>query len=178
MKHLFNNLSEEEKKIILEQHYENKDLLNEQTKLTGIGQKVVSKAQGATARIGSSAQNLGSKISGGINRNPDLDADMIKIKEWANWLNKQISVFKSNIEKLGKDAENTKKADVYKTQISYIKQTVDELVKVDGALDKLTNMNKTIANNGGTYNPLPKMKMEPEEQKPQPPPQEQVIAQK
>jgi len=39
-------------------------------------------------------------------------------------------------------------------------------------------MNKTIANNGGTYNPLPKMKMEPEEQKPQPPSQEQVIAQK
>ena len=138
--------------------------MNEQSKLTGIGQKIVSKAQGATTRIGTSAQNLGSKISGGINRNPDLDADMVKIANWSNWLNKQISVFQKSVEKLGKDAENTEKKDVYTTQVSYIKQTVDELFKKDGALDKLRSMNNTIFSNGGTLNPLPKMKMTPEDQ--------------
>ena len=96
MKHLFNNLSEDEKKAILEQHYGNKDLLNEQPtqpgRFGGIGQEIRAGIEGRQDRRAAKRANRQmNRTTGGVSRNTQLEQVQGKISSWMNWMIKQIN---------------------------------------------------------------------------------------
>lgn len=100
MKHLFNNLSEEEKKAILEQHYGDREVINEQ-----LGQRIAAGAKGAVRRVASRVTDM---VQTGVEPNPKLDANARKLYEWNNWMAKQLAQFESNIKKIQVDIESDK----------------------------------------------------------------------
>jgi hypothetical protein len=100
MKNLFNNLTEEEKKSILEQHYQNKENVNEQ-----LGQRIAAGVQGAARRVASRVTDM---TQTGVEPNPKLDANARKLYEWNNWISKHIAQFESNIKKIQADVNSDK----------------------------------------------------------------------
>lgn len=101
MKNLFNNLSEEEKKSILEQHYQNKENVNEQ-----LVQRAVAGAKGAARRVASRVADM---TQTGVEPNPKLDANARKLFEWNDWIAKYLNQFQTNLKKIQADimAEKT-----------------------------------------------------------------------
>jgi hypothetical protein len=125
MKNLFNNLSEEEKKTILEQHYQNKENVDEQ-----LGQRVKAGLQGAAQKVADVGKNIGSALTGGVNRAPDIDANHQKLQSWSKWLSDQLSTYKTNVESISKSTSSSKNATipVYKGQVDMIVATAGNIL--------------------------------------------------
>jgi hypothetical protein len=136
MKHLFNNLSEEEKKIILEQHYQNIENIDEQ-----LGQKIKAGVQGITQKVGAVGANVGKTLTGGINRAPDIDANFEKLQSWSKWMQGQVESFKSTLNTLITNTTSSKNASipVYKTQVTTITSSIDSVLKLLPEIEKGLN---------------------------------------
>jgi len=136
MKHLFNNLSQEEKKIILEQHYQNTQNIDEQ-----LGQKIKAGIQGATQRVSSVGKNVGTTLTGGVNRAPDIDANYEKLQSWAKWMQGQIESFKKTFNTLKTSTTSSKNASspVYKEQVTKITSSIDTVLNLLPQIEKGLN---------------------------------------
>lgn len=125
MKNLFNNLSEEEKKTILEQHYQNKENVNEQ-----LAQRAVAGVKGAARRVASRVADM---TQTGVEPNPKLDANARKLFEWNDWITKYLTQFQTNILKIKTDVESTKTTVPQHTeQKQFISKTLTDLESVLG----------------------------------------------
>lgn len=156
MKHLFNNLSEEEKKQILEQHYGNKELLNEQPtqpgRFGGIGQEIRAGIEGRQDRRAAKRANRQmNRTTGGVSRNTQLEQVQGKISSWMNWMIKQINTIDPALDGLMNEAENVGGTHPH---FKYIDDTIKNYMT---ALTSLKTLSETIAKNKGTEKPLPEL---------------------
>lgn len=148
MKHLFNNLSEEEKKAILEQHYVNKESLTEQRtqpgRFGGIGQSLTA---GVTSL---QDKRAGKKIAKDLTKqNAEMFQILGKISSWVNWMTKQINTINPALESLKTEATN-----IGETH-SYFKSIVSTIDNYKKALDGIETLNREIVKNKGSQTPLP-----------------------
>ena len=145
MKNLFNNLSEEEKKSILEQHYQNKENVNEQ-----LVQRAVAGVKGAARRVASRTADM---TQTGVEPNPKLDANARKLFEWNDWIAKYLTQFQSNIKKIQADVEATQtNVPQHAEQKKFISQTITNLESVLSPFITTTTQVKTDETSGkGIY---------------------------
>jgi hypothetical protein len=110
MKHLFNNLSQEEKQRILEMHNTNKNSLNEQGILSGIKQGV----KGFGAQVSTGLSNVKGSFSGSKGqanaKSAGLENDLAQVKSRSGDLLNTITPLTKEIQ--GK-LQNLSKPDVY-----------------------------------------------------------------
>ena len=156
MKHLFNNLSEDEKKAILEQHYGNKDLLNEQPtqpgRFGGIGQEIRAGIEGRQdRRTAKRANRQMNRTTGGVSRNTQLEQVQGKISSWMNWMIKQINTIDPALDGLMNEAENVGGTHPH---FKYIDETIKKYM---ATLTSLKSLSETISKNKGTEKPLPEL---------------------
>ena len=133
MKNLFNNLTEEEKRAILEQHYQTKENVDEQ-----LGQRVKAGVQGAAQKVADVGKNIGKAVTGGVNRAPDIDANHQKLQSWAKWMKGQIDNFKNNFTGLKTSTTSSKNAaiPVYKGQVNMITTSIDKVLPLLPSIEK------------------------------------------
>ena len=145
MKNLFNNLSEEEKKTILEQHYQNKENVNEQ-----LVQRAVAGVKGAARRVASRVSDM---TQTGVEPNPKLDANARKLFEWNDWITKYLTQFQTNIKKIQADIEAEKTTVPQHTeQKQFLSTTITNLESVLSPFITTTTQVKTDETSGkGIY---------------------------
>lgn len=99
MKHLFNNLSEEEKKAILEQHYGDREVINEQ--LRGLGSQIGARVKQAAKSVGTVGQRLGQAVGGKqqMGKNAGLEGKVTYVKSTAKSLYDNIVAASSYLKK-------------------------------------------------------------------------------
>lgn len=120
MKNLFNNLTEEEKKSILEQHYNNKENINEQ-----LAQKAVAGVKGAARRVASRVADM---TQTGVEPNPKLDANARKLFEWNDWIAKYLTQFQTNLKKIETDIMSTQtNVPQHTEQKNFLSKTITDL---------------------------------------------------
>lgn len=156
MKHLFNNLSEEEKKAILEQHYGKEQIINEQPtqpgRFGGIGQEIRAGIEGRQDRRAAKRANRQmNRTTGGVSRNTQLEQVQGKISSWMNWMIKQINTIDPTLETLVKEAETVGGKHPH---FKYINDTIN---KYRATLQSLKTLSETISKNKGTEKPLPEL---------------------
>ena len=115
MKHLFNNLSEEEKKAILEQHYGEKEAINEQ--LRGLGSQIGARVKQAAQTVGTVGQRIGQAVGGkqDMGKSAGLEGKVTYVKNTAKTLynnllttSSYLKKSKADVNKMGDYADEAK----------------------------------------------------------------------
>jgi hypothetical protein len=114
MKHLFNNLSSEEKNRILEMYSSNSELINEQ-----LGSGVAAAATGLGSRIKTIAQNVGRAVSPNkgqrVINSPKLAAALTRTKTRTNLIQKTMDDLDADLAKILQIVQ-TEKTGQFKTE--------------------------------------------------------------
>jgi hypothetical protein len=150
MKHLFNNLSEEEKKTILEMHGSKNEIISEQStqpgRLTGVGQDVTAGVKGGQGR------RAGRQEARQLTKDHSKITEILKkITSWSTWMTKQINTIKPALEALKAEAASVSSAHSYKKSIE------STIVNYQKTLDSLIALNNAITENGGSSTRLPQL---------------------
>jgi ABC-type transporter Mla subunit MlaD len=115
MKHLFNNLSQEEKNRILEMHQSNNEVLNEQ--LRGLGSQIGARVKQAAQTVGTVGQRVGQAIGGkqDMGKNAGLEGKVTYVKNTAKTLynnllttSSYLKKSKADVNKMGDYADEAK----------------------------------------------------------------------
>jgi len=115
MKNLFNNLSEDEKKAILEQHYGEKETINEQ--LRGLGSQIGARVKQAAQTVGTVGQRVGQAIAGkqDMGKSAGLEGKVTYVKNTAKTLynnllttSSYLKKSKADVNKMGDYADEAK----------------------------------------------------------------------
>lgn len=152
MKNLFNNLTEEEKKSILEQHYNNKENISEQ--LRGLGGQIGAKVQQAAKAVGTVGQRVGAAVSGkqALGKSAELEGKLVYAKQVTETLYNNLLATAQNLEKnkaTNVPADYKDEADSFNAQMTALITSINNFAKSDlGA--KRTSLQITYTNTGGT----------------------------
>jgi len=156
MKHLLNNLSEEEKNSIREQHEGGMRIVNENfkklvdTKLGDVkplvneqlGSGIAANVKGLGARIGTVAQNLGKAVNSGQgNRtlsSPKLNAQMAKIQSKVKSLQNVITDLTKDLTEIQQVAQ-TEKTGQYQSEATQIETMINNYNQVLGQVNEYNN---------------------------------------
>lgn len=152
MKNLFNNLTEEEKKAILEQHYQNKENIDEQ--LRGLGGQVGAKVKQAAKAVGTVGQRIGAAVTGkqALGKSAELEGKLTYAKQVTDTLIKNLTATSQNLQKNKADnvpADYKDEANSFNTQIDAIVTSINNFVTSD-LTPKINSLQITYTNTGGT----------------------------
>lgn len=171
MKHLFNNLSEEEKKAILEQHYSEKNKIDEQ--LRGLGSQLGARVKQAAKSVGTVGQRLGQAIGGKqqMGKNAGLEGKVTYVKSTAKSLYDNIVAASAYLKKSKVDpakmGDYADEGTGFNTQVDGLTTFLDDMLSQFNAKVAELKLNYQVGT-GQASTPTPAPQPEPQTKTPNP----------
>jgi hypothetical protein len=170
MKNLFNNLSEEEKKAILEQHYGEKELVNEQ--LRGLGSQLGARVKQAAQTVGTVGQRVGAAVTGKqeLGKSAGLEGKRTYAMSVAKTLYNNLLSTSADLKKNKADANKMgdykDEAENFNKQIDAITSFLDDMSSQFNS--KMAGLNINYQTGGQKASPAPAAQPEPQTKTPNP----------